>query len=157
MEKAEKADELQLLGELLTANMHAVKKGMKEIEVINYYDENGGKLTIPLDPRKSPAENAQNYFKKYQKAKNSIQAVKEQMELAMEEIRYFDVLLQQLESASVKDIEEIREELIEGGYIRRKAKRGFKKKAMLNRLLRNIDQVTKRTYLSERTISKTII
>lgn len=79
------------------------------------------------------------------------------MELAMEEIRYFDVLLQQLESASVKDIEEIREELIEGGYIRRKAKRGFKKKAMLNRLLRNIDQVTKRTYLSERTISKTII
>ncbi|MBM7715611.1 putative ribosome quality control (RQC) complex YloA/Tae2 family protein [Bacillus thermophilus] len=129
LEKAEKADELQLLGELLTANMHAVKKGMKEIEVINYYDENGGKLTIPLDPRKSPAENAQNYFKKYQKAKNSIQAVKEQMELAMEEIRYFDVLLQQLESASVKDIEEIREELIEGGYIRRKAKRGFKKKS----------------------------
>lgn len=128
LEKAHKADELQLLGELLTANMHAVKKGMKDVEVINYYDENGRKITIPLDPRKSPAENAQDYFKNYQKAKNSIQAVKLQIQLAMEEVRYFDGLLQQLDSASVKDIEEIREELIEGGYIRRRTKRGFKKK-----------------------------
>lgn len=128
LEKAEKAAELQLLGELLTANMHVAKKGMREVEVVNYYDENGGKITIPLDPRKSPAENAQDYFKKYQKAKNSIQIVKSQIRQAKEEVQYFDVLLQQLESASVKDIEEIREELIEGGYIRRRIKRGFKKK-----------------------------
>jgi predicted ribosome quality control (RQC) complex YloA/Tae2 family protein len=127
LQKAEKADELQLLGELLTANMHAAKKGMKEIEVINYYDPNGGKIKIGLDPRKTPAENAQDYFKKYQKAKNSIQAVKSQIKKANEEIRYLEGILQQLESASVKDIEEIREELMEEGYIKRRAKRTKKK------------------------------
>jgi predicted ribosome quality control (RQC) complex YloA/Tae2 family protein len=123
---AKQADRYQLLGELLTSNIYAAKKGMVEIEVINYYDEEGSMIKIPLNPQKSPSENAQNYFSKYQKAKNAMVIVHEQIEKAKDEIQYFEQLLQQLESALPKDIEEIREELEEEGYLR--AKKTSKKK-----------------------------
>lgn len=123
---ANKAEEFQLFGELLTANMYALQKGMKEIEVINYYNEDGETITIPLDPLKSPSENAQKYFSKYQKAKNSIDIVKEQISLAEKELSYFDSLGQQLMAASIRDIAEIREELVEEGYIRERQKRKTK-------------------------------
>jgi predicted ribosome quality control (RQC) complex YloA/Tae2 family protein len=129
LREAEKADQLQRFGELLTANLYAAKKGMKEIEVIDYYDEMGGTVAIPLDPRKSPSENAQKYFSKYQKAKNSVSIVIEQIEKAREEVLYFENLIQQVLSASPKDIQEIREELVEGGYIRDRQKRNAKKTA----------------------------
>ncbi|MFK2824937.1 NFACT RNA binding domain-containing protein [Bacillus sp. B190/17] len=121
LEEAENADRFQLYGELLTAHLYAVEKGMKEIEVVNYYDENGGTVTIPLDPQKTPAENAQKLFSKYQKAKNAILAVNEQIRHTEEELTYLDHLLQQIESASPKDIEEIREELIDEGYMKARA------------------------------------
>jgi predicted ribosome quality control (RQC) complex YloA/Tae2 family protein len=127
LKEAEKAEQLQRFGELLTANLYAAKKGMKEIEVIDYYDEMGGTVAILLDPRKTPSENAQKYFSKYQKAKNSVSIVIEQIEKAREEVFYFENLLQQVQSASPKDIQEIREELIEGGYIRDRKKRNAKK------------------------------
>src|SRR5690606_34307183 len=129
LKDAEKADYYQLLGELLTANMHLIKKGMKEISVVNYYDEAGEQIVIPLEPRKTPAENAQRYFSKYQKAKNAVEIVKEQIEKAEAEIQYFESLMQQVESASTKDIEEIREELTEEGYLRSKQKKANKKKS----------------------------
>ncbi|WHZ04788.1 NFACT RNA binding domain-containing protein [Neobacillus sp. YX16] len=127
LREAEKAEQFQRFGELLTANLYAAKKGMKEIEVIDYYDEMGGTVAILLDPRKTPSENAQKYFSKYQKAKNSVSIVIEQIEKAREEVFYFENLLQQVQSASPKDIQEIREELIEGGYIRDRKKRNTKK------------------------------
>ncbi|EEM88173.1 NFACT RNA binding domain-containing protein [Bacillus anthracis] len=128
LQDAGKADKYQLFGELLTANMYALKKGDKDIEVINYYDENGGTVKIALDPLKTPSENAQRYFQKYQKAKNSIVVVEEQIEKTKEEILYFDSLLQQMEAASSKDIEEIREELAEEGYMRNRKTKNAKKK-----------------------------
>jgi predicted ribosome quality control (RQC) complex YloA/Tae2 family protein len=127
LREAEKADQLQRFGELLTANLYAAKKGMKEIEVIDYYDEMGGTVVITLDPRKTPSENAQKYFSKYQKAKNSVSIVIDQIEKAREEVLYFENLLQQVQSASPKDIQEIREELVEGRYIRDRQKRNAKK------------------------------
>ncbi|WP_077211466.1 Rqc2 family fibronectin-binding protein [Bacillus dakarensis] len=127
LEEAKHADEFQLYGELLTANLYAVHKGMKEISVINYYDENGGEIVIPLDPQKTPSENAQKYFTKYQKAKTASVMAGQQVEKAKEEVHYFESLLQQVEAASPKDIEEIREELIEGGYLRARQKRQNKK------------------------------
>jgi predicted ribosome quality control (RQC) complex YloA/Tae2 family protein len=124
---AQQADKYQLYGELLTANIYAIQKGMTEIEVVNYYDENGSTVTIPLDPQKTPAENAQRYFSKYQKARNAIKVVTEQIERAENEVAYFDRLLQQIETASPKDIEEIREELVEEGYLRPKQTKTVKK------------------------------
>jgi predicted ribosome quality control (RQC) complex YloA/Tae2 family protein len=127
LEENKNADQYQLYGELLTANIYQLQRGMKEIEVVNYYDEEEKTVVIPLDPQKSPSENAQKYFSKYQKAKNSIGVISEQIALAKEEVQYFDSLLQQLDSASPKDIEEMREELVEGGYLRQRQKRGQKK------------------------------
>lgn len=127
LKDAEKADEFKLYGELLTANLYAVKKGDKNIEVINYYDEDGGSITIELNPRKSPSENAQYYFSRYQKLKNSITIVNEQKVKTINEIEYFERLLQQIESAAPKDIEEMREELENEGYLKRVKKQANKK------------------------------
>lgn len=127
LKEAEKAELFQRYGELLTANLYAVKKGMNEIEVINYYDEAGETISIPLDPLKSPSENAQKYFLKYQKSKKAISVVVGQIEIALTELEYFDSLLQQVQAASPKDIDGIREELVDGGYIRVRLKRAGKK------------------------------
>jgi predicted ribosome quality control (RQC) complex YloA/Tae2 family protein len=135
LKAAEKADQYQRYGELLTANLYAAKKGMREIEVVNYYDEAGGTVAIPLDPRKTPSGNAQKYFSKYQKAKNSVAIVEEQIEIARVEVSYFDNLQQQVQAASPKDIQEIREELVEGGYIRERQKKKVKKKVNVKPVL----------------------
>ncbi|WP_078547240.1 Rqc2 family fibronectin-binding protein [Litchfieldia alkalitelluris] len=127
LEDAGKADQYKLFGELLTANMYTITRGMKEIELINYYTEEQEVIKIPLNPMKSPSDNAQAYFQKYQKAKNSISIVEDQITKAKEEITYFDTLYQQIESASPKDIQEIREELIEEGYLKSRQTKGNKK------------------------------
>ncbi|AJD90941.1 hypothetical protein JMA_16240 [Jeotgalibacillus malaysiensis] len=127
LDQAAEAGKYQLSGELLTANIYAVERGMSEVEVLNYYEEDSPSITIKLDPRKTPSENAQWYFTKYQKAKNAVDVVKEQINIAEKEIQYFDQLMQQLDSASPSDLEEIREELAEEGYM--KAKKQKKKKS----------------------------
>ncbi|WP_156290400.1 Rqc2 family fibronectin-binding protein [Oceanobacillus salinisoli] len=122
IKKAENADEYQRLGELLTAHMHLVSKGDKEVKVMNYYDPEQSELTIPLNPNKTPSENAQNYFKTYQKLKTSKYIVEKEIEKTKEEIHYFDQLLQQMDVASMEDIEEIRDELREEGYLKKQKK-----------------------------------
>ncbi len=125
--ESEKGEQYKLYGELLTANIYQLQQGMKEIQLINYYDESGATITIPLDSQKTPSKNAQKYFTKYQKAKNAVEYVTEQIKLANEEVNYFEALLQQLDSADPRDIEEMREELQEGGYLKQRHKKGFKK------------------------------
>lgn len=125
LKDAEKAEKYKLQGELVTANLYAIKRGDKLAEVINYYD--GETISITLHPQKTPSENAQAYFQKYNKAKKSVAFVEEQISLAKNEIVYFENVYQQIESASPKDIEEIREELMDGGYIKKKQTKGNKK------------------------------
>ncbi|MGG4219650.1 NFACT RNA binding domain-containing protein [Paenibacillus jamilae] len=126
--EAEDADQFRIYGELLFASLHEVKKGDKEVTLTNFYDEEQGAITIPLDPLLNPSDNAQRYFKKYNKYKNSLAVIDGQLEKTHEEIRYMDNLLQQLAHASINDIEEIREELVQQGYLRDRAKKGKKKK-----------------------------
>ncbi|MFP3389745.1 NFACT family protein [Brevibacillus sp. SIMBA_040] len=128
LQYAHDAELFRLYGELITANMHQMKRGDKELVTVNWYDETGGTVTIPLDPLKTPSENLQSYYKRYNKAKNSLQVVGEQIEQAKMEILYLDGLLVQLAHASLKEAEEIREELIEQGYVRDRKKRGPRKK-----------------------------
>ncbi len=123
-ETAEKLDTLRLYGELLTANLHTVKKGNKEAIVANYYEE-GTTVTIPLDPRKSPNDNAQRYYSRYAKAKTALIMLAQQLDKANEDITYFEMIKQQVMQASPTDIEEIREELADLGYL--KARRVKKK------------------------------
>ncbi len=118
----------QLYGELITANNYALTRGMEEVVLDNYYEQ-GTTVTVPLDPRKTPIENAQMYFKKHRKAKSALDKLGKQLIIVEQELQYFDILLQQVTQASIEDIEDIREELIERRYMRRKKKRkGTKKK-----------------------------
>lgn len=126
--EAQNADRFRILGELVTGHLHLIRKGDKEVEAVNYYDEDQATVKIPLDPLLSPSENAQRLYKKYTKMKNSLTAVQEQMEGARNEIVYLESLLQQLDNAAMQDIEEIRDELVEQGYLRDRNKKGRKKK-----------------------------
>jgi len=128
LNEAQDADRLRIMGELLFASLHMITKGDRDITLINYYDENGASMTIPLDPLLTPSDNAQRYFKKYNKAKNSIAVVQEQMSAAKEENRYFETLMQQLEDATVQDAQEIREELVGQGYLRDRGRKDKRKK-----------------------------
>ncbi|WP_019120591.1 Rqc2 family fibronectin-binding protein [Brevibacillus massiliensis] len=128
LDEAQEAERFRLYGELITANMHQISRGDTELVAVNWYDEAGGTVSIPLDPLKTPSENLQAYYKRYNKAKNSVQIVQEQQRLAQEEITYLDGLLVQLDHASVAEAEEIREELTEQGYLRHRGKSGPRKK-----------------------------
>ncbi|WP_168121959.1 NFACT RNA binding domain-containing protein [Paenibacillus sp. HB172176] len=136
LKEAKDAEKYKVLGELLTAYMHQINKGDTSVELINFYDEEQATVSIELDPQLSPSENAQRYFRRYTKHRNSLAVVAEQMEIADKEIHYFEGLLQQLESASLADIGEIRDELVAEGYMKEKHRRGPKrKKAMRPALL----------------------
>lgn len=128
LDEADDADQYRIWGELLFASLHTVAKGDTEAKLVNYYDENQTEIIIPLDPLLTPSDNAQRYFKKYNKYKNSLLVIEEQKIKTNEEITYMEMLLQQLEHASLNDIEEIREELVNQGYLRDRSKKGKKKK-----------------------------
>lgn len=127
LEQASKLDKFQLYGELLMANLYLFEKGMKEVTVTNYYSESGEQITIPISERKTPVENAQSYYSRYNKAKNALVMVKDQIEKTENEIQYFEMLMAQVNQASPADIEEIREELAEQGYLRMRASKKKKK------------------------------
>lgn len=127
IEDAKEAEKYKLYGELVTANMHQIKRGDKVATVINYYSEDQAEISIVLDPIKNPSENAQAYFKKYNKLKNSLNYIEGQIAKTNEEIEYLDAILTQLESANTNDIEDIREELSEQGYLRDRKKQNRKK------------------------------
>lgn len=117
--KAENSEDLRLYGELLTANMHLIKTGDKSVEVINYYDNST--VRIPLDERHTPAKNAQQYFKRYGKAKTAVKEKQIQLEEVDDDIKYLESVLTYLNNTdSVEEIEALRSELIETGYIRRR-------------------------------------
>lgn len=118
---AEKLDTFQLYGELLTANGYQIEKGQTEATVENYYEQ-GTTVTIPLDPQKTAIENAQRYFSRYSKAKNALIMIAEQLEIAKDDIEYFEMVKQQVLQASPDDIAEIREELNELGLMKARGK-----------------------------------
>ena len=126
--KAENSENLRLYGELLTANIHLIQPGMKSVEVTNYYD--GSTVTIPLDVKLSPSKNAQHYFKKYGKSKTAIKEKQIQLDENEAEIKYLESVLSFLENTDdVAEIESIRAELVETGYVRRRRQAGgFKEK-----------------------------
>lgn len=117
LEKAKNRDRYKICGDLLTANMYRVKFGMDEVCVENYYDNNS-ELKIKLDPNISPSQNAQKYYKKYNKAKVTEKYAKEQIIGAEEELEYLETVQESiLKAESPRDLSEIKEELAEQGYI----------------------------------------
>lgn len=122
LDETEQADEYRIKGEILTAYLHELTKGQESVELQNFYNDNEP-ITITLDPRKTPSQNAQKYFSKYQKLKNAVIFVTEQLKQTREEIDYLESITTQLELATPKDVAEIREELIQQGYLKKKTKK----------------------------------
>jgi len=120
LEKSEKAESFKIKGELLLANLFQIQRGASVVRLQNYYDPALAELEIELSPHLSPSDNAQKYFQRYQKAKASVQHIWEQLELTDKEIAYFETLLTQVATANIKDVDEIKEELEQGGYLRRR-------------------------------------
>jgi len=114
-------DELRLFGELITANIYAIKQGDKAISVQNFYEENMPFVSIELNQQKNPAENAQIYFKKYSKQKRTAQALDVQMEQNAQELMYLEAVMQSIEQAeNVADLAQIRAELAEEGFVKKR-------------------------------------
>ena len=114
---------MRLYGEILTANLHAVKPGISKVKLVNYYD--GSEIEIPLDTRFSASKNAQIYFKKYGKSKTAIKEKTSQLKETQADIDYLDSVLSFLdEPENSDDIEAVRAELVEGGYLRPRKLKG---------------------------------
>lgn len=121
------ADNYRIKGELLNAYAYQLKKGIDEAHLENYYDDNQ-LLKVELDPRKTPIENSQQYFKKYTKYRDSLKYIDQQETLALEENDYLEGVLVQLSQADLEDIETIKQELTDEGYVSQR-KGSVKKRA----------------------------
>ena len=120
--KAMDSDKYRLYGELLNANLHLVKPGERKVSVTSYYD--GSTIEIPLDPKYSPARNAQNYYKKYGKAKTALKEKQIQLDETMSEISYLESVYAFAERASsVEEVDLLRAELTDSGYLRQRKSR----------------------------------
>ncbi len=119
LEQCAKREELRLCGELINANLYRLQKGMAAAELENFYEEGLPLLRISMDPLLTPAQNAQKYFKEYRKANTAEKYLTEQIALAEEELQYIDTVFEELSRAQTeRELAEIRQELVEQGYIR---------------------------------------
>ncbi|MBQ2606507.1 MAG: NFACT family protein, partial [Oscillospiraceae bacterium] len=116
-------DELRLYGDLITANLYRMERGMASLTTENYYSENAEPVTIALDPLLTPQQNAAKYYKRYNKAKTAEVHLREQIQKAETERAYLDSVLQEIaQSETEQEFQEIRRELQETGYLRRSGK-----------------------------------
>ena len=116
---AARMEEYRLMGELLNANLWQLRRGQEVAVVPNYYDEAGGQVSIPLDKQLTPAQNAQRYFKKYQKARSARETAAEQKEKTLAELSFLEsALLDVGKCVGESELNEIRGELQRTGYLR---------------------------------------
>lgn len=121
-------EKLKLYGELITANIYCIPSGAKSARVLNYYSENEEYIDIPLNEYRSAQDNAQRYFKQYSKAKSTYLNVTQQLKDALSELQYFESVKAMLDNCSTKqEIDEIRQELIDQGYMKSSFRNSKKK------------------------------
>lgn len=118
---AENKDKYKVFGDLITANIYKITDGMKSVEVENYYESDLPIVKIPLDVSLSPSQNAQRYYKRYNKAKTAEIEAAKQIKAAKTSLDYLESTLVSLENAENEaDLNAIRAELINEGYLNRK-------------------------------------
>lgn len=126
----EQMEKCRLYGELLTANLHSLKSGTDTAAVDNYYADPVEHIAIPLDRQLTPGENAQRYYKKYQKLKAARDIAIVQREQTLSELNYLEGQLDNLTKCTAEnELSELIEELKEQGYIKRD--KGGRKKMKL--------------------------
>ena len=122
----ENAEEFRQKGELLTTFLHQVPNDQNQVELDNYYT--GEKISISLDKALTPNQNAQRYFKRYQKLKEAVKHLTSLIEETRTTILYLESVETALAQASLTEIAEIREELIQTGFIRRRQREKIQKR-----------------------------
>ena len=122
----ENAEEFRQKGELLTTFLHQVPNDQDQVELDNYYT--GEKIIISLDKALTPNQNAQRYFKRYQKLKEAVKHLTRLIEETRATIHYLESVETALAQASLTEIAEIREELIQTGFIRRRQREKIQKR-----------------------------
>ena len=126
---SERMEEYRVKGELLTASLHLAQKGMKSVTIPNYYEEGAPGLEVQLDEKLSPGQNAQRYFKLYQKARSAKRLAAEQVEKTTEELDYLEGQMLNLSACEEEsELAELREELEKYGYVRKNHNRRQMKK-----------------------------
>ena len=112
-------ERLRQLGDILTANLHRIAKGQTAVSCEDFYDEDMKTVEIPLSPTLSPQQNAAKYYKDYARMKNAEKELTHQLTLGRTELSYLQSVLEELNRAGTDaELEEIRRELQEGGYLR---------------------------------------
>lgn len=130
LNSGEQMEKCRLYGELLTANLHSLKSGTDTAAVDNYYADPVERIAIPLDRQLTPGENAQRYYKKYQKLKAARDMAIVQREQTLSELNYLEGQLDNLTKCTAEnELSELIEELKDQGYIKRD--KGGKKKMKL--------------------------
>ncbi len=125
-------ERLRQLGDIVTANMHRIIKGQTALEAEDFYDEEMKTISIPISPLLSPQQNAAKFYKDYSRMKNAEKELTRQMELGRQELSYLQSVLEELDRAqSDGELEEIRQELHAGGYVRLDAAKRRMKTAKL--------------------------
>ena len=121
-------ERLRQLGDILTANIHRIQKGQTNVTCQDFYDENMADVEISLSPMFSPQQNAAKFYKDYTRMKNAQKELTHQLALGKDECQYLESVLEELNRAqSEAELEEIRQELAQGGYVRQEtAKRKIK-------------------------------
>ena len=120
LSSAERMEEYRRMGEAVNANLYRLKKGMTEATLPDWSDPDGGTLTVPLDIRLTPSQNAQRYFKKYQKARSAREAAAEQRDKTLAEMDYLEGMLLDVDKCEQEsELEEIRQELVRTGYLKK--------------------------------------
>lgn len=116
-------DTWKLYGDLISSNIYRLQKGMKSALLENFYDESCPQISIKLDERKTPSQNAQHYYNEYRKAVTAEKKLSEQIKFGEEELAYIDSVFDSLTRAeSEAEVIELRVELIEQGYIKSRMK-----------------------------------
>ena len=112
-------ERLRQLGDILTANIHRIQKGQTKVLVEDFYDENMATIEVAISPLLSPQQNAAKFYKDYARMKNAEKELTKQIELGEQELSYLQSVLEELDRAeSEAELEEIRQELSAGGYVR---------------------------------------
>lgn len=121
IEECKNHENWKMYGDLIMSNQYRINSDMESVDVENFYSEEMETITIPLEKGLTPVENSQKYYKKYTKEKKTIEISKQQIKEAEDEHRYLESIVFNLENASdMATIAEIKNELFDSGYIKKK-------------------------------------
>ena len=128
VENSKSMEKIRRYGDLITANIYRIQKGDSRLVCEDYYDENCPQVEIPLETSLTPSENAQKYFTRYTKLKNTAREAKIQLELSLADIEYLESVQANIENCeTLSELAEIKKELVSAGYLKNTENRKNKK------------------------------